>query len=270
MRLGIMNDADQQQANAKQGRLIRFLLMTLPIGTVLLGIASFGIWMWKKDRVEERAFQYASALRQPISLATIQRHLAVLGSLQGEGVARLNAISSYAESSTGPENMGYQSRRIFVDGSKDAVSAVDVELTGKQKPRDVVLVLVMPGGQILAPVAENNAIAGLLTLAHEITGEPSIRTVRMAIVPMPGVLPGWQDAADMLKRLGREAEQRRERFTHVITLGPEPSAVDLEAIFQSAQRGTVIKHQSVPVDPAALVPMLKTLKLELLQLGNTL
>ncbi|MCP5556278.1 MAG: hypothetical protein H7A55_00875 [Verrucomicrobiaceae bacterium] len=265
-----MNAEDQQQANAKQGRLIRLLLMTLPIGTVLLGIASFGIWMWKKDRVEERAFQYASALRQPISLSTMQRHLAVLGALPGEGVARLNAIAGYAESTTGPENMGYQSRRVFVDGSKDAVSAVDVELTGKQKPRDVVLLLVMPGGQMLAPMEENSAIAGLLTLAHEITGEPTIRTVRMAIVPMPGVLPGWQDATDMLKRLGREAEQRRERITHLITLGPEPAGVDLGAVFQAAQRGTVIKHRAVPLDPAATVPMLKALKQELLQLGNAL
>lgn len=265
-----MTEAEQQVADAKHGRMIRFMIMTLPIGTILLGIASFGIWMWKKDRVEERAFQYASALRQSIALPVIERHLNVLKGLPSSGVERLNGLSSYAESATGPENMGYQSRRIFVDDSKDAVSAVDLELTGKQRPRDVVLVIVMPGGQLLAPVEENNAIAGLLALAHELTGEPSLRTVRLVMAPMPGGLLGQTDPGAMLKRLAREAEQRRERITHIITLGPEPAGVNLAATFAAEQHGIVITHVSVPVDPAALVPVLQKLKQDLLQLGNAL
>ena len=46
-------------------------LFMLPAGTVLLGIASFGIWKWKGDRVEDRNYQYAQAGEYTLTLSAI-------------------------------------------------------------------------------------------------------------------------------------------------------------------------------------------------------
>jgi hypothetical protein len=47
-----MTEAAPPQADP--GRWIRAALVILPAGTILLGIASFGIWQWKKDQAADR------------------------------------------------------------------------------------------------------------------------------------------------------------------------------------------------------------------------
>ena len=49
------------QASPHAGRWIRAALVLFPAGTVLLGIASFGIWQWKKDREADRSFNVTKA-----------------------------------------------------------------------------------------------------------------------------------------------------------------------------------------------------------------
>ena len=60
--------------SADPGRWIRAALVLFPAGTILLGIASFGIWQWKEHQAADRSFKYAMALRRTISLEGIQRH----------------------------------------------------------------------------------------------------------------------------------------------------------------------------------------------------
>ena len=93
--------------SSAQGRFIRAALVIFPVGTVVFGILSFGIWWWKRERVEERGYKYALALRRDLSEAGLRRHADILAEALGRtDAARFQAVAAYLESSMGAENMG--------------------------------------------------------------------------------------------------------------------------------------------------------------------
>src|SRR5690606_35194198 len=105
--------------------------------------------------------------------------------------------------SMGAENMGYQVRRDRSRVGETEVANIDVELTGKPRPREVVLLLV-PYGEAGQAEAESRSLAMLMSLAHALTGETRSLTLRFAAVPL-GADP------QALARLAEVAESRRER-----------------------------------------------------------
>ena len=128
------------------GRFIRAALVIFPAGTIILGILSFGIWWWKRERVEQRGYQYALALRRDLSESGLSRHASILHeALSRADMPRFQAVAAYLESSMGAENMGYHVRRERARVNGMEVSDVEVELTGRQRPREVVLLLVPYG-----------------------------------------------------------------------------------------------------------------------------
>jgi len=231
------------------GRIVRAGLIILPFGTILLGFASFGIWNWKKQRVEDRNYQYASAMRKDPTSQGWTRYKEVLDEVsQASAADRLASVASYLESSLGTENMGYTPQRQIVAMDQSfPVAGVQAEVTGKQRPREVVLVL-LPYGETEPPrVAQENAeLASLLTLAHWLTGEPTIRTVRFIALPLASLDPAQQ--RDALTQVGIEMRKREERVTHLLV---SSSARDLlaslvEEAFQMAARGTVTVSFDLP------------------------
>ena len=198
---------------SKSGRLIRVALVVFPLGTVLLGIASFGIWMWKKDRVEDRNLRHASALRAVPAEARWARHVEVLKAVSAVGGEdRLASTASYLESSLGAEGMGYLPQR-FTVALKDGqpVAGVVAELTGKKRPREIVMIMLSYGSPAEAQ-KENEALASLLTLAHCLTGEPVLRTVRLVALPLEGMSDS--EKQEVLSRFGEEMRRRDERLLH--------------------------------------------------------
>ncbi len=221
------------QASSAPGRWIRAALVLFPAGTVLLGIASFGIWQWKKDREADRSFKYALALKRDISLGGLEKHTNLLRDVLKQSDA-LQAVPGYLQSTMGEENMGYAVRRDRYEVAGSECSNIDAELAGKQMPYDVTMILVPYGaGEESAALA----LASLLSIAHEVTGLPMLRTLRFATLPrVPGAVE------KMAERL--RAEGDRVKFLHV--LGPMPER--LEEVWGLKALGTAIE---VPVLPAS-------------------
>jgi hypothetical protein len=245
--------------------------MILPFGTILLGIASFGIWVWKRDRVEDRNLKYASALRAEPTAESWRRHFTVLEEVSKTGTAnRLASTASYVESSLGAESMGYSPQRFVVKLEEgQSVAGVLAELTGKQRPREVVLVVLSFGAE--APMnrgVENAALASMLSLAHWLTGEPTQRTLRFVMLPLESV-----DAAgklEALTRLGEEMRRRNERVTHLLNATPEAGNLTAltETALDMAARGTVSGDLMLPLDGRTGLPEMAALRKRLLGLAE--
>lgn len=201
---------DAPPTTSDPGRWIRFALVLLPAGTILLGFASFGIWQWKKDQAADRSFKYAMALRRPINLEDIQRHAGILR----EALAKpdwLLSIPGYLESTLGAENMGYTVRRARFG---EAGSNIDAELTGKNRPREIVMALTLYNADGERLEGTTQAIAEILSVAHEITGEAVMRSVRFAIIP---------DSSEALEQLREGLSHDDERIMHLFVVGEADS-----------------------------------------------
>lgn len=226
--------------SSAQGRFIRAALVIFPVGTVVFGILSFGIWWWKRERVEERGYKYALALRRDLSEAGLRRHADILAEALGRtDTARFQAVAAYLESSMGPENMGYQVRRDRSRVGEVELANIDVELTGKPRPHEVVLLLV-PYGEAGQAEAESRSLAMLMSLAHALTGETRSLTLRFAAVPL-GADP------QALARLAELAESRRERVMQVFVLGGGEAAVAaVKTALQAERSGALVKPLTPP------------------------
>ncbi|MBB5032033.1 hypothetical protein [Prosthecobacter vanneervenii] len=246
--------ADPEPTPADPGRWIRFALMMLPIGTIFLGIASFGIWQWKKDRAADRSFKYAMALRKPISQEGVERHAGIIRTELAKADRDLS-IPGYLESTMGAENMGYTVRRLRF--GKD-LSLIDAELTGKSRPREIVLALVPYKGDAARVESTALAAAEVLSVAHEITGVEVFRTLRFAFIP---------DNADAWKRMQEAMRDDGERLMHLLVLGgPEVAEIERisEALSTKAQGTRVLSIPATqsPADTLASARQLKALLME--------
>lgn len=232
-------------ASGLQGRVIRAALIIFPVGTIVLGIASFGIWWYKREKVEERTYKYAMALRRDLNEASLQRHYDILLEVMAQPPEqKIPAVAAYLESSMGPENMGYQVRRARFEKDGLQLANVDVELMGKKRMQEVVLLLV-PYGDAGRNETEARSLAMLMGLAHAVTGEYGTQTLRLAVVPMHA-------SPEALERFFAAAQERRERFMQVIVAGG-PTGSDLEKIsqaFRVKENGTVL----IPLEDTKDIP----------------
>lgn len=243
-----------------QGRVIRAALIILPAGTVILGIASFGIWWTKKVKVEERGYKYALALRRDLSEAGLQRHIDILSDVMRHPDAqKIPAVAAYLESSMGAENMGYQVRRDRFQKGDVELANVDVELTGKSRFKEVVLLLV-PYGDAARVQAEVRALALLMSLAHAITGEAGNQTLRLAVVPT-GLDP------ESIERFITAARGKDERFMQVLVAGgpSESTLAQLKQAFRIEETGTVVTPLPETIDAATTLAAAHALKARLLK-----
>ncbi len=205
------------RSDASAGRWIRFLLMTLPVGTVILGSASFWFYFKNKERKEERTYRHARALRRDPDIADFERYLKIIGdALHLPDVERQKTLASFIESTLGPENMGYEIEADRLQrGGIERVN-LSASLPGGKRPSDVVLVLAgygLPAGHALAGL-DAQALALLFVTAHACTGEPMIRTIRFAAID---VSDGSGEAA--FDRLDEAIRDDRGRMTQIVALG---------------------------------------------------
>lgn len=247
-------------SSPNHGRIIRAALVIFPVGTVILGIASFGIWWFKKERAEERNFKYSMALRRELSEAGIKRYEDVLKDVMSQPDAqKIPAVAAYLESSMGGENMGYQVRRDRFQLEPFELANVDVELSTKKRFRDVVLLLV-PYGDATRGEAESRAISMLMCIAHAVTGESGTSTLRLAVVPA-----GLDKKA--LVRFVDTARAKDERFMQVLVAGGVPDAMlnDIKTVFRVQVTGTVVTSLPDTGDTANTFLSAQALKTRLLK-----
>ncbi len=242
------------------GRVIRAALIIFPVGTIVLGIASFGFWWTKKVKVEERGFKYALALRRDLTEAGLKRHEDILLDVMRQAnEQKIPAVAAYLESSMGAENMGYQVRRDRFQLGDIELANVDVEVTGKQRPREIVLLLV-PYGDPARMEPEARAIAMLMSLAHAITGEAGTTTLRLAVVPA-----GFEKSA--IDRFVTTARGKEERFMQVLVAGgpSEEMLTHLKAAFRVDETGTVLTALPATTDTLTTLAAAQALKSQLLK-----
>lgn len=244
------------------GRFIRFALIMFPLGLVITSIASFGIWWWKRTQVEERSYGYALALRREMTVQALDRYTSILREvMQPEGLERLAAVASFMDSSMSAENMGYDPRRDrFFHGGLE-VSNVEVEITGKPRWQEITLVLA-PYGDLSRKEAEVQALAGLMSLGHAMTGERRDATVRLAAVPLGVMDPNGQTA---MERLGSVMFGRTERVMRVIALGGVGEEVlsQIRNAFRADQSGSVIEVLPATASLEATLQSMNALKARL-------
>ncbi len=245
--------------SADPGRWIRAALVIFPLGTILLGIASFGIWQWKKDRAADRSFRYAMALRRSISLGEIQRHAGIVRTALGKPDWSLS-IPGYLESTMGAENMGYTVRRARF--GKDQ-SNIDAELTGKNRPRELVVALVPYSGDPLRFERTAQAMAEALSIAHEATGENVTRCLRFAMIPA---------TADALQEMKSALSRDSERVMQLMVLGdPTPDFMrHMRDILEITKNGTRVIERPATTTPEMTLQSAHELKALLLHAAEKL
>ncbi len=212
------------------GRIIRAALIVLPFGTIVLGALSFVIYFKKEEKKVARSARYAMALRHELDLAGLQKHEQIL---RGAAAQNLRNVSAYVESTLGPENMGYN-LRIVQDKVTNETLAIEAELTGTQKPNDVVLVLAAfaPAASVTEDLLMPSSLSVMLGVAHANTGQSRQRTVRFVAVRDAAALDAWYAQAVSLN----------DRVTHVILLGALRSMTDASVIeaVHMRDRGTLV------------------------------
>jgi len=240
--------------SADPGRWIRFALVMLPVGTILLGIASFGIWQWKKDQAADRSFKYALALRRMLSVEGIQKHAEIIRTAMSKPDRDLS-IPGYLESTMGAENMGYSVRRERFGTEQ---SLVDAELTGTQRPLEVVMVLALYGSNAAQQESTALAVAEALSVAHQLTGEKVVRTLRFAYLP---------DTPAALKKLQEGLQRDGERLMHLLVLGgPEVASIDgISRALDTKAKGTRVLSLPATQTPQATLESAYQLKALLLE-----
>ncbi len=232
------------------GRWIRAALVIFPAGTVILGIASFGIWQLKKDQEEDRSFKYAQALKREISHSGIEKHAELLRHVLLQKDA-LQAVPAYLQSIMGEENMGYTMRRRRFDAAGQECALIDTELAGKKLWREVNLILVpYTAGEDSAALP----LAVMLSVAHELTGRPMLRTLRFAALPRV-------DGA--LELMAAQMRDEGDRVMHLHVLGPMPEK--LPELWKTKSSGTAISNPSLPANSADAETFARALKSQLIE-----
>jgi len=228
---------------------IRRALVIFPAGLLLFGTGSM-IWhVMKKQVTAERSIRYAAGLSREINAADLARYEKILSE-----TTEASTLASFVESTLGPENMGYTVRKFM--GMGDAagrVVALDIELTGTRKPRDVVLLLthhVNLSGGAPVPVGHAKATALAMSAAHAITGEPALRSIRFVSI----------DSPEGLKRYYEAGIGPGERISHVLLLGQLVAwnDADVLSILHLTQTGTVVERPDTSSDPVTAASRLKT------------
>ncbi len=223
------------------GRVVRAALTIFPLGLVLLGAGSFVFYFNHKEKTEQRAIKYAAGLRKDLNEADLKRYEQVFNdALNGPVAERKKTLTSFLESTMGPENMGYGVRLLQDKSDRNADPlALDVEVTGSRKPRDLVVVVLgfLPSLTTMDNSKVSRPSAAFLNIAHSLAGQAKARSIRfVALQNMSALKPYYE-----------EDISAQERISHVLLLGAAAEADDatITAAMHLEGRGVVILRPSV-------------------------
>jgi len=174
----------------KEGAVIRFLLVALPAGLLILGVGAmfYSQIQAKKepaDPNETVRLEAASLKRAPVDGGDLARSLEMLATRIGERHAGkpdlLESAALWFESTVGPANLGYLvERHVFEIGDGREVRNLIAELPGRERRKEIIVVGAhydsLPG----SPGANDNAsgVAALVALARAFAGDSQERTIR--------------------------------------------------------------------------------------------
>lgn len=165
---------------------VRFLILGLPIGLILSGIAAMFIY-FRVDAVREERDSRIPVSR-PLNEADLRAHVRTLATGIGPrhaGVPEtLSSAAKYIQSTLGPANLGFKVSRHEFDHAGSTWYNLLIDVPGAPGPRQSEIVLVTAGYDTVpgSPGANTNAsgVAALMSLAHSFAGSASARTLRFA------------------------------------------------------------------------------------------
>jgi len=233
------------------GRIVRAALIIFPLGLVLLGAGSFVFYFNHKEEASQRAIKYAAGLRRDLNEADLKHYQQVFAeTLQKPAAERLKTLTTFLDSTLGPENMGYTVREVHDKMDRESAAlAFDVEVTGARKPRDLVVVLTsfIPDLTTMDNQALARPAAVFLNVAHSLAGQAKVRSIRFVAV----------QSIEALKAYYEQAIGAQERISHVVILGPMAMAqdADLTEALHLQGRGVVFVRPTIAPgnDSAALL-----------------
>lgn len=173
----------------KEGAVIRFLLVALPGGLLLLGVAAMVSTHlrsgWKpEDPNEAKRLEAAALMRRPVAREHLAASVEMLAGRIGErNAGRPDALEQAAvwiESMLGPGNLGYLVEHQVFEAEGREFRNLVAELPGKERRREIILVGASYDTPPGSPGAVTNAsgVASLLALARALAGDPQERTLR--------------------------------------------------------------------------------------------
>jgi hypothetical protein len=231
-----MSPTEQSSKPADPGKWIRLMIIGLPVGTVILGIASFAIYFDNKERKEQRIYRHALALRRDVNEADLQRRLDVItqASQQSAEDRRL-ALAGFTESSLSPENMGYDVKTLNWKHQGKEHTAITAAVLGSRRPSDIVLVVTGFAGE----AKDDPALSLLLAVAHSMTGVPRTKTLQFVVMDAS---PGSDEAG--WTELSAQIRSSKSRVTQLVILGDSCRAAAEKWATQSGI--SVVTHQPIP------------------------
>ncbi|MCF6313444.1 MAG: M28 family peptidase [Verrucomicrobiales bacterium] len=170
------------------GKVIRFCLVGLPAGLILITAASFIYTEWfmprQAKRPDARERQFAQMMRKEVNRKDLESYVRVLAEDIGERhtgeLESLQAAAFFIESSLGASNMGYRVQRQKYTAGEQEVWNLEVTVPGNGKSEEVVVIGAHYDTVAGSPGADDNAsgVAALLSLANAFIGTENGRTLK--------------------------------------------------------------------------------------------
>lgn len=166
----------------KEGALIRFLLVGLPAGLLVLGV---GAMFYSQIQAEKEPadpneairLEAASLQQRPVGEEDLSRSLTILsGQLADRSFANAEGLEKTAfwlESTLGGGNIGYVVERHGFETSGRELRNLIAELPGRDRRKEIIVV-----GVRYDETGADGSIAAFLALARALAGEAQQRTIR--------------------------------------------------------------------------------------------
>ncbi len=231
-----MNSGDVPPGEPGVNPLVRWFVVGLPLGLLIMGALSFVFYFQKRHASEVAATapsRYAAMLRKDVNLEDYRRYRRIfeqeIGPRTIDQPGNIEAAQSFIESTLGFGNMGYQVvRREFELGGKRALD-LEVELKGRSATLEPLLVTARYDGK------SDAGISALLVLANAFTGTSHPRTIRF-VAWFGGELAG--ERFDLQRyRVSLPTGGAAEAQARVIEInGPRAEEADALGVLQEAAK----------------------------------
>lgn len=227
-----MNPEDSASAPAA-GSPVRWFLVGLPLGLLVMGALSFVIYFQKRHAKELAASspsRYAAMLRKDLNLDDYRRYIRIfekeIGPRTPDRPENIEAAQSFIESTLGFGNMGYQVIRREAELDGKAPVFFEVELNGRSPGADTQLITARYDG------APGKDIAALLCLANAFTGTVHGGTIRF-VAWFDGGESGGKFQLD--RYLQRLPDTPKSPVRYLELNGPDPEGKDALGALQALE-----------------------------------
>lgn len=165
-----------------QAKVVKFLLLGLPLGLILLGGGS--LFLYETPVAQQRLRDFGAqsqSIKQEDLMKAVRDFSEVIGPRSRSLPEKRKQAATFIESTLGPHNAGYQIERsslVLADGT--STETLVAQQKGHRLANDIVLVSAHYDSAESSPGANDNAtgMSAIFGLAQSLIGHPHERTLR--------------------------------------------------------------------------------------------